>query len=114
MDKLRIGLVGYGRFGKIHSAAISATDAAEVSCVCVGTEKTAAEARQTLGTDAVFTDYEEFLDRGRMDVVDIVSPNFLHAQQATKAIEKGKDVFLEKPIAVSLDEARKILEANRK
>src|ERR1700722_3364967 len=105
MDSLRFGLVGYGRFGKIHAEALSSTGAAEVSCVCVGSEEGAAEVRKLLGVD-VYTDYDEFLEKGRMDVVDIVSPNHLHAAQAVKAIHKGMDVFLEKPMAVTIDEAR--------
>ena len=113
MENLRIGLVGYGRFGKIHAEAISSTPGAEVSCVCVGSEEGASEARKVLGVD-VYTDYDQFLERGRIDVVDIVSPNHLHAAQAVAAIDKGKDVFLEKPIAVSIAEARSILEAHRR
>ncbi|MDA4113810.1 MAG: Gfo/Idh/MocA family oxidoreductase, partial [Thaumarchaeota archaeon] len=114
MDKLRVGLVGYGRFGKIHSDAISKTGQAEVSCLCVGSEEKVSEARQALGIDSVYTDYDEFLEKGRMDVVHIVSPNHLHAAQTIKAIGKGMDVFLEKPMAVSAEEARKILEAHRR
>jgi myo-inositol 2-dehydrogenase/D-chiro-inositol 1-dehydrogenase len=113
MDKLRMGLVGYGRFGKIHAEAISATGAAEVTCACVGTEERALEVKKILGIDAVYTDYDEFLEKGKMDVVDIVSPNNLHAEQTIKAIERGMDIFLEKPMAVTVEDARKIIEAHR-
>jgi myo-inositol 2-dehydrogenase / D-chiro-inositol 1-dehydrogenase len=113
MDNLRMGLVGYGRFGKIHADAISSMDGAEISCACVGSEESAVEARKVLGVD-VYTDYDEFLEKGRMDVVDIVSPNYLHAAQTVKAIEKGMDVFLEKPMAVTIEDARRVLEAHRR
>jgi myo-inositol 2-dehydrogenase / D-chiro-inositol 1-dehydrogenase len=113
MDKLRIGLVGYGRFGKIHAEALRSISDAEVSCACVGSEEGASEARKLLGVE-VYRDYDEFLEKGRMDIVDIVSPNHLHAVQSVKAIEKGMNVFLEKPIAVTIEEARAILASSKR
>ncbi|MDA4113821.1 MAG: Gfo/Idh/MocA family oxidoreductase [Thaumarchaeota archaeon] len=112
MDDLKIGLTGYGDFGKEHAAAISAVRGAQLTCVCVGTEETARQVRTLTGLE-VFTDYEDFLERGDMDVVDIVSPNHLHAEQLTKAMVRGKDALLEKPIANELGEARKLVEQHR-
>jgi myo-inositol 2-dehydrogenase / D-chiro-inositol 1-dehydrogenase len=110
MDNLRFGLVGYGRFGKLHAAAISSVPGVELTCVCVGQATSVADAKQRLGLGEVYSDYDEFLEKGRMDVVSIVSPNYLHSAHAVKAMRSGKDVLLEKPVATSMEEARKILE----
>jgi myo-inositol 2-dehydrogenase / D-chiro-inositol 1-dehydrogenase len=112
VDSLRIGLVGYGRFGRIHAEAIESTKGVEIGCVCVGSAESADEARRSLQVE-VYANYDEFLEKGRMDVVDIVSPNYLHAQQAIKAMAKGKSVLLEKPIATNIEDARKLVERSK-
>src|SRR5437870_7398395 len=109
VDNLRMGLVGYGRFGRIHAEAMASIRGAAIECVCVGSEESADEARKSLQTE-VFANYDEFLEKGKMDVVDIVSPNYLHAQQAMKAMARGKSVLLEKPIATNMEDARKLME----
>jgi myo-inositol 2-dehydrogenase/D-chiro-inositol 1-dehydrogenase len=108
MDKFRIGLIGYGRFGQLHKDAIAQISNCEVTCVCVGSKETQAKLQAELKIP-VYTDYEEFLSREEIDIVDIVSPNYLHARQAIAAMNKGKDVLLEKPIATNIEDARRIL-----
>src|SRR5579862_4348950 len=98
MDSLKIGLVGYGRFGKIHVSAIAKLANVNVTSVCVGSEESAAEAKKQLDVP-VYSDFDKFLSQGGFDIVDIVSPNYLHSNQTISAMEKGKDVILEKPIA---------------
>jgi myo-inositol 2-dehydrogenase/D-chiro-inositol 1-dehydrogenase len=108
MDRVKFGLVGYGRFGGVHASTISSTPGAELACVCVGQNESVEKVKKQLAVD-VYSDYDEFLQKGKIDVVDIVSPNYLHATQAVKALQKGKDVLLEKPVAITMDEARKII-----
>jgi myo-inositol 2-dehydrogenase/D-chiro-inositol 1-dehydrogenase len=113
MDTVRVGLVGYGRFGKVHATAISSVPDAELSCVCVSSKERAEELKKSLSVD-VYSDYTEFLEKGKMDLVDIVSPNYLHANQAIKAMQSGRDILLEKPIAISMDEAIQIVEEQKR
>jgi len=105
-----VGLAGYGRFGRIHWDAIASIPDAEVCCICVGDKESAAKIRIALPQVEVYSDYDEFLQKGRIDVVHIVTPNYLHASQAMKAIARGKDVFLEKPIAINLEDGKELLE----
>src|ERR1700722_1360439 len=113
MDTLRVGLVGFGRFGKIHASAISKLDDVKITSICVGSKESAAEARKQL-TIPVYSDYDDFLSSGSFDIVDIVSPNYLHANQAISAMEKGKNLILEKPIAINLDDAQRMLEVQKR
>src|SRR5579864_7279624 len=113
MDTLRIGLVGYGRFGKIHAGAIAKLADVNVTSICVGSEESAAEAKKQLDVP-VYSNYDEFLSQGGFDIIDIVSPNYLHANQATKAMEKGKDVILEKPIAINIQDAMRMFEVQKR
>lgn len=109
MDPLRVGLVGYGRFGKLHAQALAKVSGAELKAICVGSKASAEEAKSS-GAE-VFLDYAEFLRKGGFDAVDIVSPNYLHARQATAAAAKGLHVLLEKPVATDLTEAKALVPA---
>jgi myo-inositol 2-dehydrogenase/D-chiro-inositol 1-dehydrogenase len=108
LDNLRVGLVGYGRFGRLHSEAISSTPGLEVKSICVGTKENADEIKKESSAD-VYWDFDEFLGKGGLDAVDIVSPNYLHARQARSALAKGLHVLLEKPIATNLNDAEELL-----
>jgi predicted dehydrogenase len=57
-----------------------------------------------------FTDYQEMLNQPDIDAVIVASPNGMHAQQAIAAAQAGKQVYLEKPMALNLDDCRKVAE----
>jgi predicted dehydrogenase len=60
-----------------------------------------------------FTDYEELLESAEVDAVVICLPNALHAAAAVAALKRGRHIYLEKPLATSLDEAQAVIEAWR-
>ncbi len=60
---------------------------------------------------AVYTDYREMIDKEQLDGVVIASPDFLHEEHAVYALEHKVPVYLEKPIAIAIDSADRILEA---
>lgn len=114
MDNLKIGLVGFGRFGRIHAEAITRLKDVEVTSICTGSEESAALAKKELPSASIFTDYEDFLAKSDAEAIDIVSPNYLHARQAIAAMEKGKkNLILEKPIAINLDDAAELLKVEQ-
>ncbi len=100
--------MGYGRFGKVLAQAWSETTGAELVSVCAGDRLSLEEAKSLPGVQ-VFKNYHEFLSKGKLDVVDIASPNYLHAKQANEAIAAGKHLQLEKPIATNFADARRLL-----
>jgi myo-inositol 2-dehydrogenase / D-chiro-inositol 1-dehydrogenase len=109
LDNVRVGLVGYGRFGKLHAEAIRATPGLELRSICVGRKESVDESRKDSGAE-VFWDFDEFLAKGKLDAVDIVSPNYLHAKHARAALARGLHVFLEKPIATELRNAKELMD----
>jgi len=107
---VRFGLVGYGAWGGHHAAAIVQTPGAVLRCVCVR----AAASRQRAAADhpaaEVVADYRELVRRDDVDVVDVVLPSHLHAEVATSALEAGKHVLLEKPMALKVEDCRRLIE----
>jgi myo-inositol 2-dehydrogenase / D-chiro-inositol 1-dehydrogenase len=114
LDRLKVGLVGYGRFGKIHNEAIARLKDVEITSVCVGTKESASEAEKLLPSASVYYDYDQFLTNENVDIIDVVSPNYLHARQAIAAMEKSKTVILEKPIAITIEDALELLKVQEK
>ncbi|MCB2055840.1 MAG: Gfo/Idh/MocA family oxidoreductase [Geminicoccaceae bacterium] len=98
----RWGLVGFGRFGQLHARAITKAPGAELAAICVASETTAAAARWAHPEARILRDVEALLADPHLDVIDIVAPNHLHAGMAIAALEAGKHVLVEKPMAATL------------
>jgi myo-inositol 2-dehydrogenase / D-chiro-inositol 1-dehydrogenase len=113
MDSLRFGLIGYGAWGRHHARAIQETAGAELRTVCAASDASRAAARQDTGVDA-HSDYRELLARADIDAVDIVVPNYLHEEVACAALEAGKHVLLEKPMATSIEACDRIIDTARR
>jgi myo-inositol 2-dehydrogenase / D-chiro-inositol 1-dehydrogenase len=110
---VRFGLIGYGLFGQHHAGAIQRARRAELVGISVRSEASrqrAAEAHPGISIDA---DYQVLLDRDDVDVVDIVVPNHLHFEMACAALQAGKHVLLEKPMALRVEECDKLLELSK-
>jgi predicted dehydrogenase len=87
--------------------------ATRVVAVCDVYEKRKREAAATAGCDGTL-DYRQVLDRKDVDAVIIATPDHWHAPIALEAMAKGKDVYLEKPVTHTVDEARQVAEAVRR
>jgi len=109
-DSLGVAIFGAGRAGNGHARAIAATPGAHLVAVFdVDRERADAFAEQhgCLG----FTTADEVLARADVDLVMVALPNFLHEQATVAAASAGKHVFLEKPMADTLDECDRMLAA---
>ena len=74
--------------------------------------KTVSYKKDEFGLDCdILDDYESLLKRDDIDVIDICSPNFLHAEEAISAASSNKHVVIEKPIAMNFDELRAVTDA---
>src|SRR5436190_19284832 len=108
---MRIGLVGYGAWGRMHAATIARIPELSLAAVMCGSETSARAAAADLPGVTVYRELEALLRDPAVDLVDIVSPNNLHAGMAVAALEAGKHVLLEKPMATTLADAERLVAA---
>src|SRR5256885_33625 len=101
-EPIRVGLVGYGAWGRMHVGAIARIPELSLAAVLCGSDASAGAAAADLPGIAVYRDLDALLRDGAVDLVDIVAPNHLHATMALAALEAGKHVLLEKPMATTL------------
>lgn len=116
---LGVALIGYAFMGRAHSQAWRTVGAAFdvppiARRVIVGRDEQAvAEAARRLDWEEHATDWREAISRDDVDIVDICTPGFLHAEIAIAALEAGKHVLCEKPLANDPAEAERMVEAAR-
>ncbi len=103
---LKIGVLGAGHLGKIHLRLLKEIPAYEVIGFYDPDKDTAASVSQEMGFRAYPTIEQLMKD---VDVVDIVTPTVSHYECAVKALRLSKHVFIEKPLANTLTEAKKLL-----
>jgi myo-inositol 2-dehydrogenase/D-chiro-inositol 1-dehydrogenase len=109
--ELRFGLIGYGLWGKHHAQAIVKAPETTLSAIACNSAETEATAKADFPNLPVFRGYQPLLKRADIDAVDIVVPNHLHAEVGVAALEAGKNVLLEKPMALSVEECDRLIEA---
>jgi myo-inositol 2-dehydrogenase / D-chiro-inositol 1-dehydrogenase len=105
---VRIGLIGVGWIAEQHLATLRGLDDVELAAVCDVDE---ARARELAAGVPVYNDWRELIEREKPDAVFICTPPLLHREMAVEALERGIHVYLEKPIARGLDDARAIVDA---
>lgn len=108
MKKYKIGIIGYGGFGKFLHYWWSALENAEVAAVADHGHHT----RETQNCK-VYTNWKDLIDDPEIDIVSIVTPPSLHVEMACAAMKAGKHVLLEKPVAVTREGARQILDTQK-
>jgi len=111
---MRFGLIGYGLWGRHHARAIAQAPGATLAAIACRSEATAAAARRDFPDVPVHLDYRELLARRDVDAVDVVVPNDLHAEVGMAALEHGKDVLLEKPLAPTLEGCDRLIATARR
>lgn len=106
---IRFAIIGHGNIGSRHAHHIEQHPEAELVAVC---DKNPAQLAR-YAADKVFTttDFNAILDRNDIDVVNVCLPNYLHAPCTSAALEKGKHVVCEKPMAMSVSECSAMIHA---
>ncbi|MFN8492913.1 MAG: Gfo/Idh/MocA family oxidoreductase [Caldilineaceae bacterium] len=119
MKEVRIGLIGTGFMGKAHATAYRNVPAVfgtepgvPVLAMLADIDATTIERNaKAFGIPRWTTDWRELIQDPAIDVVDITTPNHLHAEMAIAAAQAGKHVYCEKPLALTAQEAAAIVEA---
>lgn len=110
---LRIGIVGAGQIAATHAKIFCQLPSTVIVAIANPRIEKARELASRFG-GKVFSTLEEILDKEKIDVIDICSPNYLHADQTIMALKGGKHVLCEKPIALSLEEADQVVQAAKR
>ena len=112
---LRVGLVGVGAAAQInHIPALKKIEGLELTALCDRDQEKVARVAQKFQVPRSCSRFEELLGEDDVDVVDICTPNYLHAPMAVAALEAGKHVICERPLARSADEAAAMIKAAKK
>ena len=118
MEKLRVGIIGCGGIanGKHMPALRSQADKADMVAFCDIVVERAEKAAKEFGAPGakVYENYRELLEDGSIDVVHVCTPNRSHCEITVAALEAGKHVMCEKPMAKTAADAQKMLDAARK
>ena len=113
MERLTIAVIGLGWFGEIHCETISGIPELDLAGLATRRPERLKEMSAKFGVTKTATDYREILADPAIDAVSIVTQWHQHVEPACDALEAGKHVFLEKPMAMDLEECRRILDAAR-
>jgi len=119
MEKIGIGLIGYGGIGKIHTLCYKDIEmyypgqlpGIDLAAVCTSNRESAKRAAKEGGYRKWFTEASALIHDNDVLVVDCSLPNFAHKSVLLEAIAAGKHVYCEKPLALNGAEAREIANA---
>jgi predicted dehydrogenase len=113
-DRIQIGVIGVGGRGRYLLREVLSIQE-NTSTVKVLAVSDVYEKRKKIAQDLckgeAYVDYRELLARDDLDAVLIATPDHWHARMAIEAMNKGKDVYLEKPMTHTVEEARQVVEA---
>ena len=107
---IRVGLLAYGAIGSEHNMAVQNTSGLVLAAVCDTKPERIAAAREVAPDFVGFSDANEMLDSGLIDLVVISTPPNSHFHWAKQSLERGIHVVLEKPMALTTDECDQLIQ----
>jgi predicted dehydrogenase len=109
MKKYKIGIIGYGGFGKFLHHWWEKLENVEVVAIA----DSGKHPENNVANVKMYHDWNELINDSEIDIVSIVTPPGLHAEMACAAMKKGKHVLLEKPAAITEEGAQQILNTQK-
>ena len=106
---MRIAVIGLGGAGRIHTSQVNSTEKGELACVCDIAPSVAQRTGERAKVKA-YTSAEEMLEKEELDGVVIATPPKSHYPLAKMAAEKGVHVFVEKPMASTVEDCQKMID----
>ena len=113
MDKLRYAVIGLGWFGEKHCEALAGLPNVELFALCTRRPGRLQEVAARFGVRRAYTDYHELLANPEVEAVSVVTMWDQHAGPALAALRAGKHVFLEKPMASTVEDCDALVAAAR-
>ena len=113
-SKLGVGLIGAGFVSEVHAEAYLEDERVKLLAVCDTNCQIAEKFARKYNIEKFLADYDVLLEDKNIKVIDICLPHYLHREVTIKALRAGKDVILEKPISMTVEEADEMIEVARK
>ncbi len=112
--KIKVGHIGLGRLGKEHARNLANKIAlADLVALCDIDEENLKSTSLELGVKKTYNDFDAMLEDEVIEAVSIASPSGLHCEQIEKALKKGKHVFCEKPLGVTVEESVHLIDLEK-
>ena len=113
MDKVRVGLVGLGGMGNGHYLAYKNITDMELVSIC-DIRINDLKNKITDSEVHLYDDLNKMLDNEKLDVIDIVTPSYLHADMVIECLNRGLNVLCEKPMTLTVEDCNRIKDALKK
>jgi len=107
------GVVGVGLWGETHARIYSEQPGATLAAVCDANPERAETMAKRYGAKRVYTDFADLMADPAVQAVSIATPDFAHFEPAMAAVQAGKHILLEKPLATRIDQAEELARAVR-
>lgn len=114
MTKVGVGLIGCGTWGKVHARTYAANDSVDFIAVCDADARRAEEFARSFGARAHYSDWRKVLENPDIQAVAIATPDFAHGEIVLAALQAGKDILVEKPLATTVEECETVVAAWKK
>jgi predicted dehydrogenase len=108
--RIKTAVIGTGFMGRVHTEAIRRVGNVDVVAVAAHTLDEAKAFAQSVGIETATADYKSLLKDKSIDAVHVCTPNFLHYPVSKEAMEAGKAVLCEKPMTMTVGEARDLVD----
>lgn len=109
--KIKFAVVGVGGIGESHIYGISKVASASLAAVCDIDENYGKKAAAANGLDKYYTNFYEMLDNEPIDVIIVATPDQSHCEYTVAALKAGKHVICEKPMAMTIEECKEMIQA---
>ena len=106
---MKTGIIGLGFIGPAHMEALLRTGLSQIVAVADTNEQLARSCAAKFNVPEVYSDYRQLLQNPEINVVHICTPNYLHYEIAKAALEAGKHVVCEKPLAICSKQAEELM-----
>lgn len=112
MSKIKTAVIGVGLYGEVHARSYALDPRTELACVWSRSERHARAVAKKYQCCAT-TDIDAIANDRAIEIVSIATPDFAHTAPAVRMLEAGKHVLLEKPMAMSVADCRRIMAAQK-
>lgn len=109
-NKVNFGIIGLGHIGKKHMSCIEKNPVCNLIAICDKLPLSSLKSNDLkFNENLYYSSIDKLLSNDKIDVVSICTPNYLHASMAIECLSNKKHVIIEKPMAMSLKDAKKIM-----